>query len=77
MEYRIISKSTGLDLTFEQQQVFNKLLEIRGPKVWSPTIELRWRKGYAAAVKDFEDIYGFEPQMIYKEKKKWKKYENQ
>ena len=74
MRYLVVNKETGKPVKWIQYKVFSKLLEIRGPKRPSPTVEERWRKGYYRAVKDFKDIYGFEPELRYMEDKKWKKF---
>lgn len=76
MRWQVVRADNRKPLSANQQSVFSKLLEIRGPKRWTKSAAERWRKGYYKAVKDFKDIYGFEPALEIMEEKTWKKFEN-
>ena len=75
----VVNKETYMPLSFEEQKVFSKLLEIRGPKRFSIRAEERWREAYYKAKKDFEEIFGYEPELLFldMEEDQWKRFESQ
>ena len=66
MNYFVIAKNTNKELTYEQKMVFRKLLSAYGPKRASKHAANRWVKAYALAQRDFEDIYGITPEVVYR-----------
>ena len=69
MSYSVVIKNTNKELTYEQKMVFRKLLSAYGPKRASKNAANRWVKAYALAQRDFEDIYGITPEVVYRRNK--------
>lgn len=73
MGSRVQNKKTKRELPFEQRLVFTKLLKAHGPKRKSKNEAEKWKKAYELASKDFEEIYGITPEVVYERKQDiWK-----
>lgn len=76
MKNKLVNAETGRELSQTQYQVFRKIMSIYGPKRSSEKAKERWIMAYYKAQKDFEDIFGFKPELKVKTDKKWRKIDN-
>ncbi len=72
MKNKLVNAATGRELNQTQYQVFRKIMTIYGPKRPSARAKERWIMAYYKAQKDFEDIFGFKPELKVKVDKKWR-----
>lgn len=73
---KLVNAESGKILSQTQYNVFRKIMSIYGPKRYSQNAVERWLRAYCKAQKDFEDIYGFKPELRYMEDEEWKRFEN-